>query len=428
MAEPAPPADRPMAKVADGFAIAVAVALPWSSSAVNVLAVLWLLALLPTLTAGDVRRELATAAGALPVALVLFGAFGMLWADVAWPERLGGLDSFLKLLLLPLLLMQFRRSARGSWVLAGYLVSCTLLLALSSASLLWPHVAPSTENAGVPVKSAATQCTEFILCAFALLFLAVNLLRTRPAIAAALAALAVAFLVNVYIVAIDSTPAVVSLLTAASFVALAVLLAVKTLTRRNLLLLLTAVAAVCVVTWIAAPQLRTGITTAWNGIQAEPGRWLGSRPGFWQKSLTFIADRPLFGHGTGSIQALYARSAAGPGQATLTINPHQQSLAIGMQLGLAGMAVLWAMWVAHLMLFRGDTLPAGIGLMVVTQTAVGSFAESNLFDFTLGWTYVFGVGVAGGTIHRLALGKTDFNQSYVRDGGAANEHCGRARG
>ena len=96
-----PSIDRPMGQLADGLAIAVAVALPWSSSVVSILVVLWLLALLPTLKARDVRREVATAAGALPVALVVLGALGMLWADVPWPERLGGLDSFLKLLMHP---------------------------------------------------------------------------------------------------------------------------------------------------------------------------------------------------------------------------------------------------------------------------------------------------------------------------------------
>ncbi len=85
-----------MGQLADGLVIAIAVALPWSSSVVSILVVLWLLALLPTLRARDVRREVATAAGALPVVLVVLGALGMLWADVPWPERLGGLDSFLE--------------------------------------------------------------------------------------------------------------------------------------------------------------------------------------------------------------------------------------------------------------------------------------------------------------------------------------------
>jgi hypothetical protein len=135
----APSLDRPMAQLADGLAIAIVVALPWSSSVVSILAVLWPLALLPTLKVGDVWREVATVAGGLPVALALFAALGMLWADVTWPERLGGLDSFLKLLLIPLLLVQFRRSNRGRLILGGYLVSCSVLLTLSFVSLLWPH-------------------------------------------------------------------------------------------------------------------------------------------------------------------------------------------------------------------------------------------------------------------------------------------------
>jgi O-antigen ligase len=39
-----------------------------------------------------------------------------------------------------------------------------------------------------------------------------------------------------------------------------------------------------------------------------------------------------------------------------------------------------------------------IGLIVVTQNVVGSLFNSHIFDFTQGWFYVFGVGVAGGLV------------------------------
>jgi hypothetical protein len=52
------------------------------------------------------------------------------------------------------------------------------------------------------------------------------------------------------------------------------------------------------------------------------------------------------------------------------------------------------------LLFRGPGLAAWIGLVVVVQNIVGSLFNSHLFDFLQGWTYVVGVGVAGGMMLR----------------------------
>jgi hypothetical protein len=71
-------------------------------------------------------------------------------------------------------------------------------------------------------------------------------------------------------------------------------------------------------------------------------------------------------------------------------------VAVAIQLGLLGAAVLWAMWIAHLLLFRGGGLVEWIGFVVVVQNVVGSAFNSHLFDFLQGWVYVVGVGVAGG--------------------------------
>ena len=66
-----------------------------------------------------------------------------------------------------------------------------------------------------------------------------------------------------------------------------------------------------------------------------------------------------------------------------------------------GTVMLWALWIAHLLLFRGNGLPEWIGLVVVVQNIVGSVFNSHLFDFMQGWVYVFGVGVAGGMAYRF---------------------------
>ena len=79
-------------------------------------------------------------------------------------------------------------------------------------------------------------------------------------------------------------------------------------------------------------------------------------------------------------------------------NPHNQTLNVAVQWGIVGVIVLYAMWLYHLLLFRGEDLMAWIGLMVVVQNFCTSLFNSHLFDFHEGWMYVLGVGVAGGTV------------------------------
>ena len=100
-------------RLADWAAVAVAVVLPWSTSAVGVAITAWLLILLPSLDADSVKRALTSPAGGFAVALWCLGVIGMLWADVSWHDRFAGLDSFHRLLAIPLLLAQFRRSGNG---------------------------------------------------------------------------------------------------------------------------------------------------------------------------------------------------------------------------------------------------------------------------------------------------------------------------
>src|SRR5262249_12446919 len=124
--------------VADGLVTALAVSLPWSTSATSVLVVIGLLALIPTIDIAAWRREVLSPAGGLPLLLWGLGAIGMLWADVSWSERIAGLSGFHKLLIVPLLLMQFRRSGQAKWAFLGFLVSAVVLLVVSWLLVLAP--------------------------------------------------------------------------------------------------------------------------------------------------------------------------------------------------------------------------------------------------------------------------------------------------
>jgi hypothetical protein len=83
-------------------------------------------------------------------------------------------------------------------------------------------------------------------------------------------------------------------------------------------------------------------------------------------------------------------------KALVVSDPHNQTLNVAVQWGAVGVIVLYAMWLVHLALFRGEGLVNWIGLLVVIQNMLTSLLNSHLFDFNEGWIYVLGVGIAGG--------------------------------
>ena len=121
------------------MAFGVAVFVPWSTSATSILIALWLvLILLPSMTARLVWRAKLQSmlAGGLPVLLWLIAALGMLWADVKHHQFVSRTGGYNRLLTIPFLLAQFRRSDQGALVLYGYLGSAVCLLMTSLGLLL----------------------------------------------------------------------------------------------------------------------------------------------------------------------------------------------------------------------------------------------------------------------------------------------------
>jgi len=94
-------------------------------------------------------------------------------------------------------------------------------------------------------------------------------------------------------------------------------------------------------------------------------------------------------------------------------NPHNQTLNVAVQWGVLGIAVLYVMWILHLLLFRGEGLSNWIGLLVVVQNIFTSLFNSHIFDFHEGWMYVLGVGLAGGMVLRAR------SEEAVKGGGGS---------
>jgi len=387
---------RALERAADWLAVAVAVSLPWSTTATSILVILWLIALLPTLDAAAVKRELFTAAGGLPVALWALGGLGLLWADVSWSDRIAGYSSFYRFLAVPLMLAQFRRSEHGMRVLVGFFAAVTAVLLLSWLLVLFPALPWHAAEPGVPVKDYILQSGDFLICAFILFALAIEEGRARRRwLVIGTLALALLFLANIALVTTARTTLLVAPV-------LALLFGWRQFRWKGLLGAAIVFGILGGVAALEAPYLRTRLDISLNELHAYESRdALNSTSAhlqFLKESFSFMATAPIIGHGTGTIEEQFRNATAGRTgpQGVASINPHNQILAVGIQLGLVGVAVLIAMWVAHFMLFPGRGLIAWIGIVIVTQNVVASLVNSHLFDFTQAWLYIFGVGVTGG--------------------------------
>jgi O-antigen ligase len=393
--------------VIDWLAVGVAVSLPWSTSVTAILVALWVLAVLPTLDVNAVRRELTNSAAYLPVLLWVLAAIGMLWADVSWHDRIGGLGKFHRLLAIPLLLIHFRRSERGIWVIYGFFAASVVLLLVSWALVLTPGLAWRGKDFGVPAKDYIFQSMNFLVCVFALLGFACEAGRAHQwRRGTAAVALALVFVADMFFVVTSRTALLV-------VPVLLVWLGWQEFRRRGLFGTLLLFLVLGSAGWSVSPYLHDRLARSVTEYEAyrdkdEPNS-TGLHLEFLRKSLSFVETAPIVGHGTGTIPEQFRRSETDHDSASSfhSQNPHNQIFAVAIQLGLLGAAVLIAMWIAHLLLFTGGSgLIAWFGTILVVQNIVSSLFNSHLFDFTSGWLYVFGVGVLGGMVLRQKdLGK-----------------------
>jgi O-antigen ligase len=386
--------------VADMFAVLAALTLPWSTSLVAIFITCWLGAVAWMMDYRAYLQSLKRPICLLPLALAALAIVGTLWSDASWNARLYAIVPTVKLLVLPGLFYHFERSARGMWVLVAFLLSCSVLMVASWIVVLDPafSLKPAEEaERGIFVKNYIDQSQEFALCAVALAYPIMSFLRARRIWPALLqGAIALGFLVNMAFVIVSRT----------ALVTMPVMLAVFGLLHlkwRTSLLIFCAMLVLAGLAWTASPQLRRTTEAFFMQYQLytmeNKATSIGIRLEFLRKSSQFFVDAPIFGHGTGSTKGLFEQAATGSiNTATGQVigNPHNQTLAVAVQWGAIGVIALYAMWFAHLSLFRAEGLVAWIGLLVVVQNIFTSLFNSHLFDFHEGWMYVLGVGVAGG--------------------------------
>jgi O-antigen ligase len=386
--------------IADVFAILTALSLPWSTTLPAIFVLLWLGAVAWVMDWRAYGELLKQPICYLPFALVGLALVGTLWSDAAWSVRLYAVIPTLKLLVLPGLFYHFGRSSRGMWVLAAFLASCALLMVMSWVVAYDPSLSlkgAQSDARGVFVKNYIDQSQEFALCAIALIYPSLHFARRGKFGLSLLAGLLAAGFIGTMAFIVASRSAMV---------AMPIMLAAVALVHmklRTTLILVGATIALAGVLWMTTSDLRWGPKRLLRDYQLyksqESVTSIGLRLEFWKKSLQFFSQAPVIGHGTGSLRPLFERAAGDyvdPAQRGIISNPHNQTLNIAVQWGAVGVILLYAMWLVHLLLFRGQGFIAWIGLLVVVQNMFTSLFNSHLFDFHEGWMYVLGVGIAGG--------------------------------
>jgi O-antigen ligase len=390
---------NPVARIlnVDLLALFIATLLPWSTSGVVIFVVLWIIALIPTLEPDAFVRSLRKPICLAPVGVFVVALVGTLWSDASWEVRLHAVGPTSKLLVLPLLLYHFERTARGVWILVTFLISSTLLMLASWVAGFVPTLTLKWYmESGVVVKNHIDQSHVFALCALALIWpISVSLQAKRFVLAALLAVIAFGFVANMIFVNLSRT-VLITLPIIAGIVVL------RQLSWRGVAGILGALVLLGALGWVASPVLRAKTASLFPPYRLyEPANEPTSieiRYEYWRKSIDFIRQAPVLGHGTGSIRRLYVQAAVDQtgAAAEITSNPHNQTLAVAIQWGIVGVLALYAMWLSHIALFRNAGWTNWAGFLVVVQNIVSSLFNSHLVDFTEGWIYVLGVGVIGG--------------------------------
>ena len=105
--------------------------------------------------------------------------------------------------------------------------------------------------------------------------------------------------------------------------------------------------------------------------------------------IELVAQAPLIGHGTGSIEPLYAEiSRATGGIVSVTDDPHNQILAVAIPYGALGCLALMALWGTLAFALRGHGNIAWLGQAFLIQQLALAMFFASIWIFDQGWMFI----------------------------------------
>lgn len=388
-----------LCRSADVAARCIIASLPWSTSGTSLFLAIWLLLVLPQTDWRRLLQEASRSPSVFAIILFLLTTLSVLWSGGAAQEKLNGVVAVAKLAVIPVLIVHIsRRSHLAHEALRIFLVSTTALLVLSWISLMIsiPRTALlSMLTPGVPVKDWISQTNFFLIAAFAAAHLACDACaRNHHIRVAGYAGLVAAFIANLMFIHPSRTGLLI-------IPVLVLLFMVQRIgVRRGALIGLATSIMACLLLWQTSERIRERVESAITEVHRYSTNGEATSAGYrleWYRQTSgLVAYSPFIGYGAGGVRAaMESMVKAGTlDEKFVTTNPHNQALLTAMQTGLIGVGLLVAMWLAHAIALAGSSLAARIGLAIVIQNIAGGFFNSHLADFTQGWMYVMGVGIA----------------------------------
>ncbi len=334
------------------MAISAAAAAPVSTAATSVAVALMLASWLASGRAVETLR--AAAAQRFGQALLVFLALlavDTLYSFATWEESWSSLWSWRKLVLGLIVLGLFADEAWKLRMLKAFLMVSTAGLMASFAG--WLEWIPSKHghSAGVFFTNHATQGVTFAVAALCCIELGRN---AEPRLRNLLRTIALLFAINVVFISTSRSAY-------AALVCVALVSSIGFMGWRRLPLVASTFVVLIAMSFGMSHTLRErvqeGVDEVRNYQSSPQVTSAGIRVVFWKNTLNLIAERPLFGYGTGSFASEYDRRFAKPDlgwRGLPATDPHNQYLFIAVENGLLGLAAFVAILAAAFWEARGS--------------------------------------------------------------------------
>jgi O-antigen ligase len=371
------------------LAVLIGLAIPISTALTNILCPLILLLILAE---GEYKKKFNTLRQhpivILAMLLFIIMLIGFFHTPVSFLEAGLLLDKYREFIYILLFILVFRDSQSRQWGLDAFIGAMTITLFLSYLMAItgW-YIGKGTPEMPFVFK---TYITQSLLMALAAYFLAVQYWKGKQSWKWLFGLWILLAIYNIIFMSEGRTGYLV-------LFCLIFLFFYQLYHLRGVLIGSIVLIVLSILAYHFSDVLRQRVDNVSESVQSyQEGQVHNSaelRLDFLNKSLTLVAQKPVFGHGTGSFSSKYKELEEKQGMNNTT-NPHNEYLMIAVQWGLIGVgvfiALLYMMWKKSYDLKTQSALMAQ-GLVVTI--AVGCLVNSLWLDNTEGHIFAYLIGV-----------------------------------